>query len=90
MSITFTNQLQVPSELTALPNQFKRPAFGTLYGFDAQQGGGSAIFSVGVVGLQAAILVRTGDPDGTIAYATDTDNYYIFNGDVWFSYPKQQ
>ena len=35
MSITFTNNLQVPSELTALPNRFTRPGFGSLYGFDA-------------------------------------------------------
>lgn len=35
MSVTFTNQLQVPSELTALPNRFTRPSFGSLYGFDA-------------------------------------------------------
>lgn len=35
MSITFTDQLDKPSEITAIPNQFIRPAFGELYGFDA-------------------------------------------------------
>lgn len=36
MSITFpTTDQKVPSGITALPSEFKRPAFGTLYGFDA-------------------------------------------------------
>ena len=43
MSLTFpTTTQKKPSGLTALPNQVKRPAFGTLHGFDAQ-GGASAI-----------------------------------------------
>lgn len=37
MSITFTDQLDKPSGITALPNQFIRPAFGNLYGFDTPQ-----------------------------------------------------
>lgn len=42
MSITFpTTDLKVPSGITALPSGMKRPAFGTLYGFDAQGGGSS-------------------------------------------------
>ena len=53
-------------------------------------GGGGAIFIVGVVDAQANILARTGDPAGTIAYGTDTENYYVFDGDVWFNYPEQQ
>ena len=41
MSITFpTTALKVPSGITALPSGMKRPAFGTLYGYDAQGGGG--------------------------------------------------
>lgn len=37
MSLTFpTTSLKKPSGITALPNQMKRPGFGTLYGFDAQ------------------------------------------------------
>ena len=40
MSITFpTGSQKVPSGITALPSGVKRPAFGTLHGFDAQQGG---------------------------------------------------
>jgi hypothetical protein len=69
MSITFpTTNLKVPSGFTALPSGFKRPAFGTLYGFDAQQGGGGgggfaydldAIYGISVVPnlhLDASIL----------------------------------
>ena len=41
MAITFpTGSLKIPSGITALPSGTKRPAFGTLYGYDAQQGGG--------------------------------------------------
>lgn len=36
MSLTFpTTTLKKPSGLTAIPSGFKRPSFGTLYGFDA-------------------------------------------------------
>jgi hypothetical protein len=37
MSITFTDQLDKPSEITAIPNQLLRPIFGALYGFDTPQ-----------------------------------------------------
>ena len=53
-------------------------------------GGGGAVFIVGVVDTQANILARTSDDAGTIAYGTDTDNFYVFDGDVWFNYPEQQ
>ena len=43
MALTFpTTSLKKPSGVTALPAGFKRAAFGTLYGFDAQGGGGAA------------------------------------------------
>tara|TARA_R110002051_G_scaffold321887_1_gene410860 strand:+ start:5593 stop:6450 length:858 start_codon:yes stop_codon:yes gene_type:complete len=43
MPLTFpTTTQKKPSAFTALPNQIKRPAFGSLYGFDAQGGGGAA------------------------------------------------
>jgi len=46
MSLTFpTTALKKPSGLTAIPSGFKRPAFGSLYGFDAQgdaSGGGGS------------------------------------------------
>ena len=42
MSITFTDQLDKPSEITAIPNQLLRPIFGASYGFDVPVGGGGA------------------------------------------------
>lgn len=49
MSIGFPSATSKPSGLTALPSGTKRPAFGTLYGFDASGGGGGggAAFSNG-------------------------------------------
>lgn len=35
MSITFTDQLDKPSEITTIPNQLLRPIFGASYGFDS-------------------------------------------------------
>jgi len=40
MSITFTDQLDKPSEITTIPNQLLRPVFGALYGFDVPVSGG--------------------------------------------------
>lgn len=48
------------------------------------------VFSVGVVLPQADILLRTSDTAGTIAYGTDTENFYVFDGSLWFNYPEQQ
>lgn len=56
----------------------------------APGGGGGAVFIVGLNLAEPVILARTGDPAGTIAYGTDTDNFYVFDGDVWFNYPEQQ
>lgn len=43
MSLTFPDATtKKPSAITGLPSEFKRPAFGTLYGFDASGGGGSS------------------------------------------------
>ena len=35
MGITFTSDARPPSNTQLLPNRFLRPAFGELYGFDA-------------------------------------------------------
>jgi hypothetical protein len=65
----------------------KRPAFGTLYGYDAQQGGGgSSGFNIDVRQLAAGILVRTGDAKGVIAFGTDTKDLYVFDGTTWQIY----
>lgn len=88
MSITFpTTDLKVPSGITALPSGMKRPAFGTLYGFDAQGGGGVASgFNIDVRNLQATILARSGDATGVIAYGTDTEDLYVYDGTNWQTY----
>jgi len=63
---------------------------GTTATISGAPAGGVVVFSVGVVDTQANILARSSDPAGTIAYGTDTENYYIFNGSLWFNYPEQQ
>lgn len=47
MSISFPSALSKPSGITALPSGTKRPAFGTLYGFDSSGGdsGGGGSFT---------------------------------------------
>jgi hypothetical protein len=79
MSITFpTTNVKVPSGITALPSEFKRPGFGSLYGFDAQQGGGATPFENGLSGLF----------DGTNDYLTVNESSLFTTGDctisLWF------
>lgn len=35
MSLTFTDELEKPSDIIPLPGNLVRPSFGTLYGFDS-------------------------------------------------------
>jgi len=87
MSITFTDQLDKPSEITAIPNQFIRPIFGALYGFDSGTGSGIAAgFNIDVRDTHANILARTGDAAGVIAYGTDTEDIYVYDGTSWQFY----
>jgi hypothetical protein len=87
MSITFpTTDLKVPSGITALPSEFKRPGFGTLYGFDAQGGGVASGFNIDVRETHATILGRSGDATGVIAYGTDTFDLYVYDGTNWQIY----
>jgi hypothetical protein len=88
MSITFpTTSLKIPSGITALPSGVKRPGFGTLYGYDAQQGGGaSSGFNIDVRDTHANILARSGDATGVIAFGTDTLDLYVFDGTNWQLY----
>jgi hypothetical protein len=50
MGLSFTSDARPPSNVTLLPNQFIRPEFGELYGFDAVE-----------VGLEASVLTATLD-----------------------------
>ena len=82
MSIGFPSATSAPSGLTALPSGVKRPAFGTLYGFDASGGGGGGAFTNGY----------SGNFDGTNDHAIttgtpvdqgDMSNGYTFSGWMW-------
>jgi len=92
MSITFTDQLDKPSEITTIPNQLLRPVFGALYGFDVPVSGGGgtpAIFNVTTRDTEANILASTPtNPSGevNIAFGTDTKDFYIYNGSSWYIY----
>ena len=85
MSLAFpTTALKKPSGVTAIPSGFKRPAFGTLYGFDAQ--GGGVGFNIDLRDTHANIIARSGDATGTIAFGTDTNDLYVYQGSLWVWY----
>jgi hypothetical protein len=89
MSIGFPSATSAPSGITALPSGTKRPAFGTLYGFDSSGGGGgggASGFNIDVRDTEANILARTGDATGVIAYGTDTEDLYVYDGTNWQTY----
>ena len=46
----------------------------------------SGAFRVTIFDTESNIVARTGDLTGTIAYATDTNNLYIYDGLVWVEY----
>jgi hypothetical protein len=86
MSLTFpTTDLKKPSGLTALPSGLKRPAFGTLYGFDAQ-GGSSAGYTVTYIDTLANIRAIADATTGQTAYATDTHDLYVYDGVNWAAF----
>jgi hypothetical protein len=84
MSLQFpTTDLKKPSGITAIPSGLKRPAFGTLYGFDAQGGDADGGFNIDLQLLHATIIARTGDDVGVIAFGTDTNDLYVYTGSFW-------
>lgn len=52
----------------------------------APGGGGSSGFNIDVRDTQANILTRTGDATGVIAYGTDTEDLYVYDGTNWQIY----
>lgn len=87
MSITFTSGLSKPSAILDKPSNLERPAFGTLYGFDASQEVPTNAFPViEVYDTEAEVLALTSEPDYTIVHAKDTDNLYVWDGTLWFIY----
>tara|TARA_R110002020_G_scaffold368135_3_gene579990 strand:+ start:277 stop:495 length:219 start_codon:yes stop_codon:yes gene_type:complete len=43
-------------------------------------------FNIDLRVVEATILARTGDPVGTIAFATDTHDLYVYDGSGWQIY----
>lgn len=87
MSLTFpTDTLKKPSGLTAIPNQFNRPAFGTLYGFDAQ-GLQQEKFNI-TTRLNEAALLATSPTNPTdevnIGFGLDSYDFYVYDGADWY------
>ena len=52
----------------------------------APSGGATGGFNIDVRDTQANILVRTGDATGVIAYGTDTEDLYVYDGTNWQIY----
>ena len=48
--------------------------------------GGVAGFRIDVLDTHANILARTGDAVGVIAYGTDTEDIYVYDGTSWQYY----
>ena len=43
-------------------------------------------FNISIRDIEANILARTGDAVGTIAFGTDTTDFYVYNGASWEIY----
>jgi len=77
MALTFPTGTRYPSNVVLLPNNFIRPAFEELYGFDAQQVLGLAIPDIAVVqfGDDGATISTSGVSGATsYTYERDTDS----------------
>jgi hypothetical protein len=92
MSITFTSGLSKPSGVIVKPGNLERPEFGTLYGFDAEDDGGGVVptaYNITTRDTEANISASTPtNPSGevTIAYGTDTEDLYVWDGSSWYVY----
>lgn len=77
MALTFPTGTRYPSNVVLLPNNFIRPAFEELYGFDAQQDVGLATPDISVVqfGDDGATISTSGVSGATsYTYERDTDS----------------
>lgn len=61
MGITFTSDARPPSNVTLLPNGSIRPAFGELYGFDADADSGVTIDGAITTELSEPLTTENGD-----------------------------
>ena len=93
MSLTFTSGFSKPSGILDKPGNLVRPEFGTLYGFDAPQEGGDGAaptaYNITTRETEATISASSPtNPSGevTIAYGTDTEDLYVWDGSTWYVY----
>lgn len=89
MSLTFTSGLSKPSGVIDKPGSIERPAFDTLYGFDAPQEDLPPIFNITEEALETDIVTTSPtNPSGevNIRYAEDTDDLYVYNGTYWYRF----
>ena len=61
MAIQFTSDARPPSGTQLLPNRFLRPAFGELYGFDADADSGVTIDGALTTELAEPLTAENGD-----------------------------
>ena len=61
MAIQFTSDARPPSNTQLLPNRFLRPAFGELYGFDADADSGVTIDGALTTELSEPLTAENGD-----------------------------
>lgn len=91
MSLIFTSGFVKPNAVLDKPGNLERPAFGTLYGFDAPQDDsvfdGSLTFpTIQVFDTEAEFIDQTDAPQYTIVHAKDTDRLYVWDGSNWVVY----
>jgi hypothetical protein len=67
MSIKFPSGVSVPSNITIKPSSVKRPEFGTIYGFDADQD------TQPEPGIDGAIFTQASEP-----LTTELDEILLF------------
>lgn len=86
MALTFTSDARPPSNTQLLPNRFLRPAFGELYGFDADADSGVTIDGALTTELAEPLTAENGDilvfePASSGAPATFPNTYSVdFDG----------
>jgi len=52
----------------------------------ASGGGGGSAFNISLRLSHSTIIARSGDVTGTIAFGTDTDDLYVYDGSHWQIY----
>jgi len=90
MSITFTSGFSKPSGILDKPGNLERPEFGTLYGFDAD-GGVEEPTAYNITTRETEATISASSPTNpagevTIAYGTDTEDLYAWDGSSWYVY----